>query len=306
MKKYSGTFLLLIATVIWGAAFVAQSVAADNIPAFTFNSLRCFLGATALAVFLGIHYAVHRAKKKKPPFLHPQVISQSVRTGVICGVILFFTLNFQQFGIGAYPAQVAASGRTGFIMATYVVMVAIYAWIRSKKFNPLTLLSTAGCTAGMYLLCFSEGFSGLYWGDGLIFLSAICYAIYILFIDRYGRRCDGIVLSLVQFVISGALSAVCMLLFEPPQWDGILAAWVPLAYTGILSGGLGYTLQILAQKRMSPTAASIVMSLESVFAALFGWIILSETLSLSELIGCALLFVSVLISQLSSDTIRKR
>lgn len=289
-----------MATIIWGVAFVAQSSAAEKVPTFTFNTVRSLLSVVALGAFLAMQYAIHKKKNKNRIFLHPQVIDRSVRTGVVCGIFLFLILTFQQSGIGIYPSDVAVSGRTGFIMASYVVMIALYTWIRSRTFDLLALLSTVGCVGGMYMLCFSGGFGGLYWGDGLIFLSAILYAVYIVYIDRCGNRCDGIVMSLVQFAVCAVLSAVCMLLAEKPQWSDVLHAWLPLVYTGILSGGLGYTLQIFAQKNMSPAAVSIVMSLEAVFSALAGWILLGEILSVRELFGCALVFLSVLLSQLPS------
>lgn len=289
-----------MATMIWGVAFVAQSSAAEKVPTFTFNTVRSLLSVVALGAFLALQYAIHKKKNKNQLFLHPQVIDRSVRTGAVCGVFLFLILTFQQSGIGIYPSDVAVSGRTGFIMASYVVMIALYTWIRSRTFNLLALLSTVGCVGGMYMLCFSGGFGGLYWGDGLIFLSAILYAVYIVYIDRCGNRCDGIVMSLVQFAVCAVLSAVCMLLAEKPQWSDVLHAWLPLVYTGVLSGGLGYTLQIFAQKNMSPAAVSIVMSLEAVFSALAGWILLGEILSVREVFGCALVFLSVLLSQLPS------
>lgn len=288
----------MIATVIWGVAFVAQSAAAENIPTFTFNAARCLLSVLALGLFFALQYVVHRVRKKDSLFRHPHVVKNSVRAGAVCGVILFFIMTTQQFGIGIYPPQVASSGRTGFIMASYVVMIALYTWLKGKKFRLTALLSTAGCTLGLYLLCFSGGFDRLYAGDAFIFLAAVLYAVYILYIDRRGNLCDGIIMSFVQFAVCGVLSAVGMLLFESPDWHDVLRAWLPLVYTGVLSGGIGYTLQIFAQKRMPPAAASIVMSLEAVFSALAGWLILNERLSTPELLGCTLVFLSVLLSQI--------
>jgi drug/metabolite transporter (DMT)-like permease len=217
--------------------------------------------------------------------------------GAICGIILFFAVNFQQFGIAAYPEEAAASGRAGFLTATYVIMVALCTWISGKKLHPNVLIATVVCIIGMSMLCLSDGFYGIYLGDILVLVSAAFFTAYILIIDHFSNL-DSINMSCIQFFVCGTLSLIAMFIFEKPNTDALLAAWLPILYTGIFSSGVGYTLQIVGQKYTQPATASIIMSLESVFAALAGWFILKECLNESELIGCALVFFAVILAQI--------
>lgn len=294
MKKLTGSVILLITTIIWGLAFTAQSAAADSIPPFTFNTARCLLAALSLLIFLGVQSGAERLWKKERK---KQPVRELLIGGLICGVMLFFGMNFQQAGISAYPPEAASTGRAGFITATYVIMIPIIQRISGKKIGLAAAGSVVCCVIGMYLLCMSGGFEGIYLGDLLVFGCAVAYTIYILAVDRYSHL-DGIVLSIMQFIVCGVISAVCMLIFEKPELSALSEAWLPVLYAGVLSSGIGYTLQIFGQKRTSPALASIIMSMESVFAALFGWMILGEMLSVREMIGCALVFVSVIAAQI--------
>ncbi len=294
MRKLKGPLLLLLTTILWGLAFTAQSTAADKIGSFTFNAVRCILAAVFLFVTLIIRSSAeklrHKEKKKNSP-------KKLLFGGFMCGITLFAGMNLQQFGIAAYPPEAASSGRAGFLTATYVVMIPIVQRLLGKKLSITVIIAVFGCIAGMYLLCMSGGFDSIYLGDVLELLCAVGFTAYILAVDKFAGI-DGIMISCLQFVICGAICFVCMMIFEKPDIAVLADAWLPIAYAGIVSSGIGYTLQILGQKETEPTVASIIMSLESVFAALFGWMILGEILSTRELIGCALVFASVIIAQI--------
>lgn len=293
MKKAKGTLFLLLAALIWGMAFVAQTSAADKIGAFTFNASRSIIAALFLLLVIGIRKKPGKVlikTKEKATSRHLAI------GGTLCGITLFITVNFQQFGIAAYPENAAVSGRAGFLTATYVVMVALCAWVSGKKPHPMTLIVAVGCIIGMYMLCLSNGFSGIYLGDILVLICALGFTAYILVVDHF-QKLDGFMLSCIQFFVCGVLSLIATLIFEKPSAQALLAAWLPIVYAGIFSSAIGYTLQIVGQKYADPAVASIVMSLESVFAALAGWIILNERLGFHELIGCGLVFLSVILAQ---------
>ncbi|MDD6995058.1 MAG: DMT family transporter [Candidatus Borkfalkiaceae bacterium] len=304
-KQTSGALLLLLGTMIWGVAFVAQTSAADVIGAFTFNAARSLIAAILLTAILLIKEKTKTNRIEKTTdagdtTARKKAMKKSLFAGAVCGVALFAAVNFQQFGIENYPNGVSASGRAGFLTATYVVIVAAYTAIRRRKMHPLTAVSCVGCVAGMYLLCVHGGVSKIYLGDVLELLGALSFAVQILIIDRFSD-CDGIAMSCAQFWTVTVLSAVCAAIFETVRVSDLAAAWLPIAYAGVMSSCLGYTFQILGQKHVKPTVASMIMSLESVFAALAGWIILKERLSPVELAGCALVFVSVILSQLTQN-----
>ncbi|MBO4901374.1 MAG: DMT family transporter [Lachnospiraceae bacterium] len=290
MKNLKGTLILLLTALIWGTAFVAQTSASGSISAFTFNATRSLLASVFLFLFVLLRAKI--AKEKKPLFT-----KQTLLAGVICGVPLFIATNLQQYGIELYPAGTAASGRAGFLTATYVIMIALYTLLKTRRFRPLILFATLLCMTGMYLLCLSGGFGGIYIGDVLILLCALAFAVYILLVDVYGTV-ESVKVSCIQFATAGILSFICMLLFESPTLGSLTAAWFPICYAGILSSGVAYTLQMVGQKYAEPVIATIVMSLEAVFAALSGWLILSEQLKGRDLLGCVLVFASVLLAQL--------
>ena len=300
-KKLKGTLMLLLAAMIWGTAFVAQTSAADSVEPFTFNAVRSLIGAAFLCVLIrwrgthgqGVEYKTPEEKK------------YGLRAGIACGVLLFAAVNFQQFGLSSYPENVAASGRGGFLTASYVVLVALCARLTGRRLHPLVLLSALGCVAGLYLLCLSGGISGLYLGDGLMLICALFFTAHVLTIDHFSRA-DSVKTSCIQFLTCGVLSSVCALLFEHTSVSAIVSAWLPILYTGILSSGVAYTLQIVGQKDVEPAVASIVMSLEAVFSALAGWTILNERLSPRELFGCALVFCAVLLAQAPALLLKKQ
>ena len=293
--KAKGPLLLLVTALLWGLAFVAQTTAANDVGPFTFNASRNFVGA----LFLSGVIAYRRKSGQDRPATDDGT-GYSRRTllvaGVLCGVALCVASYLQQAGITAYPPEAAASSRSGFVTATYMVMVAVMLMFMGKRPHPLVLVAVVVAMAGMYLLCVPNGLGSVYVGDWLVLASAFGYAVHILVIDRY-TRVDGVRLSRVQLLVAGVISLVCALVFERPEPAAVLAAIVPILYAGICSDGIAYTLQIVAQKTTEATVASIIMSLEAVFAALGGWLILSESLTAVELAGCALVFAAVLLSQ---------
>ena len=220
--------------------------------------------------------------------------------GAICGALLFLASYLQQFGISVYPEDAAASGRSGFLTATYVVMVSVYSIFAERKMHLPIVVATIGCMAGMYLLCLSNGIDRLYTGDIYVFLCAVVFAIHLLVIDKFSKS-SGIKMSFMQFAVCGLLSFICMLIFETPSWSVILDSKFEIMYAGIFSSGIAYTLQIIGQKGTNPTAASIILSLESVFALLAGWAIDKENLPAKQIFGCILVFLSVILAQLPDN-----
>ena len=224
--------------------------------------------------------------------------------GGLCGIFLFFATFCQQQGITLYPEDAAASGRSGFITATYVVMVAVYSLIREKKMQIPVLIAVVGCTVGMYFLCLSGGIDRVYVGDIFVMFCAVFFSVHLIVIDRFPGT-DAIKMSFLQFLVCGVLSFISAFIFEgsPAPISSDTIGYI--LYMGIMSSGIAYTLQIEGQKYASPTVCSIVMSLESVFAAISGWLILSERLSLKEGFGCLLVFASVILSQVPSFKLKK-
>ena len=309
--KAKGPILLLITAILWGFAFVAQTTASSDIGPFTFNASRNIIGAVFLT---GVIAMRKRLGHDEAPQLGSDGKASGytrkalVIAGVTCGVVLFAASYLQQAGITAYPAGAAASGRSGFVTATYMIMVALMGVVVGKKTQPIVFVAVAVSMLGMYLLCVPNGLGNIYVGDWLVLASALGYALHIIVIDRF-TRIDGVRLSRVQLMTSAAIALVCALAFEHPDPAAIAAALVPILYAGICSDGIAYTFQIIAQKTTDPTVASILMSLESVFAAIGGWLILSESLSAVELLGCALVFAAVMLAQVPQfveNSLRKR
>lgn len=209
-------------------------------------------------------------------------------------------MTLQQMGINNYPDEVAVSGRAGFLTATYVVMVSVAAVFMGKKLHKLIIISACICIAGMYLLCMSGGIDSIYPSDILLLLCAVGFTVHILVVDKYSYI-DGIKMSCIQFLTAGIMSAVGMIMIEHIgniRISDIKSAAIPILYAGIMSSGVAYTLQIIGQKYTKPSVTAIVLSLESVFAALAGWVLLSEHLSPREIAGCVLVFVAVIMAQI--------
>lgn len=292
-KKLRGNLLLLLTALIWGSAFVAQSAGMEYVQPFTYNGIRTILGGLALLPVVVL------TRRLRPAAQHPDAAAQkaidraSVKAGLICGVFLAIASSFQQYGV-----SMTTAGKAGFITALYIVIVPLLGVFIKKKIPSVVWGCVAIAVAGFYLLCVKEGFS-VSTGDLLVLCCAFFFSLHIMAIDHFtAGLVDGLLMSCVQFLTSGGITLVLMLLFDKPVWANIWAARWTILYAGVLSCGVGYTLQILGQKDTDPTVATLIMSLESVFAALFGWLLLHETMTRAEELGCVLVFAAVIISQL--------
>ncbi len=300
MKKSQlvGSGMLLLAAVIWGCAFVAQSVAMDNMGPFTFGALRFALGGLTLLPVIGV-VSLRRRRAGRPAV---GSVGSRLVGGTVCGVFLFLASAAQQIGL-IYTSV----GKSGFITALYVVFVPIAAWVVfRRKMSALLIFSVAAAVCGLYLLCINGGMI-LNIGDVYTLAAALLFTGQILAVDHYGQKMDAVQLSCLQFFTCALLNAVAAAIWEPPvTWAGIAAVWLPIAYTGILSCGVAYTFQILGQQRTPPAAASLLMSLESVFSVLGGAVILGQWLTLRELLGCCLMFMAVVVAQLPVGRTKKQ
>ena len=283
----------ILAAFIWGTAFVAQDLCADSIGTFAFNATRYFIAVLALLVVIAIS---DRAKKDKPALTAEEKKAASKQLwlgGLCCGVALAIASNFQQAGLVAGTD----AGKAGFITALYVVLVPVFGLFFKRKVSLPVWIAVVCSVVALYLLCIKGDFS-LAAGDLLILVCAVCFAVHILVIDHFTAYCDGVKLSCLQFLFAGIISAVCMFLFEDVDFAAIWSCILPLLYVGIFSCGVGYTLQILAQKDSNPTVVTILLSLESVFAVIAGAIILHQQMTAREYIGCVVMFVAVILAQI--------
>lgn len=281
MKK--GSFLLLLTALIWGLAFVAQSVAMDSIGPWTFNCVRSLIAGFTLLVMMPF---LPREKKasEKPDML--------IRGGIACGICLGAASMFQQVGI-----MTTTVGKAGFITALYVVFVPLLSFAAGRRPQKKIWFCVVLAVAGLYFLCMTDGLQ-LAYGDTMVMICAVLFALHILCIDRFTPYADGIRMSCIQFFTAGLLCMAGMFLFEKPHLSDLLSAAAPILYAGVLSSGAGYTLQILGQKDTDPSVASLLLSLESVFAVLGGWLLLHQSLTGREMFGCLLTFAAVLLAQL--------
>lgn len=276
----------MLTALIWGAAFVAQSAGMEQNGPFTFNTIRMILGGIVLIPCIALFDKMRHVR------LGWRSADKNLWVGgCLCGVALFTGATLQQFGI-----QYTSAGKAGFITALYVIFVPLCRLFAGKRPGKLLWGSVALAAVGMYLLCM-DGSLALSKGDVLVLLGAFGFTAHILIIDHFSQKVDGVRMSCIQFFVAGALSLVCMFLFETPSVPAILSAWAPILYAGLLSCGVAYTLQVVAQKDTDPTVASLILCLESVFAVLFGWLLLGETLSMKELLGCILMFVAIVLAQ---------
>lgn len=289
------SLILLLTATIWGVAFVSQSVGMDYVGPFTFNAIRSLIGAAVLVpvVFLMQKLSGETDEQK----IHRKEDRTWIGGGVCCGVILAAASSFQQFGI-----KYTTVGKAGFITAMYIIMVPVLGVFFGKKVGVRIAVSVAVAVAGLYLLCMTESFR-LETGDILVMVCAVIFSFHIMVIDHFSPLTDGVKMSCMQFLTCGILCGICMFLFESPKLSMILAAWKPILYAGVLSCGVGYTLQIIGQKGMNPTVASLIMSLESVISVLAGFVLLHEILSKRELFGCVLMFAAIILAQLPGKKI---
>ena len=292
--QLKNSLILFLTATIWGVAFVAQSVGMDYVEPFTFNMVRNFLGGLVLIPCIWILDKINPKEKK---ILNEQEKSQArkllLKGGVCCGVLLAFATSFQQTGI-----KYTTVGRAGFITACYIIIVPILGLAFFKKKCRSTIwLAVALALIGLYLLCITDGFA-IGKGDFYVFICSLLFSLHILVIDHFSPLVDGVKMSCIQFFVTSAICAVPAFLFESPQIHNILLAWAPILYAGVLSCGVAYTLQIIGQKNMNPTVASLILSMESCISVLAGWIILHQALTIRELAGCVLMFIAIILAQL--------
>ncbi len=292
MKKKNGCMLFL-AAFIWGTAFVAQSVGMDYLGPFGFNGIRSLIGGIALlpCIFL-------LGKLNKDDGNEKINTSQKdlIKGGLSCGVVLFAASSMQQIGL-----QYTTAGKAGFITAFYIVLVPVLGIFLKQKTGWKVWLAVVIALAGLYFLCITESFS-IGKGDIYVFIGALLFSLHILVIDYFAPKADGVKMSCIQFFVAGFLSLIPMAFLETTTADGIMNSWLPLLYAGVLSSGVGYTLQIIGQKNMNPTIASLILSLESCISVLAGWAILGESLSARETIGCFLMFGAIILAQLPDSS----
>ncbi|MGE4353332.1 MAG: DMT family transporter [Oscillospiraceae bacterium] len=290
-NKFYGNTMLFITALIWGSAFVAQSVGMDYVKPFTFTAVRSLIGGITLipVIFLMDLLRKREGGTKKAGSRRDLMIG-----GVSCGIVLFVASSFQQVGmsLGTPP------GKAGFITALYILVVPIIGLILKKPVRPILWLCVAASILGLYLLCTDGGLGSITTGDFLVFICAFCFAAHIQIIDYFSPKVDGVRMSCIQFFICGIISFFVMLFTENPSMEALLAAKTSILYAGVMSSGVAYTMQILGQKHTSPTVASLIMSLESVFAVLAGIVILHQIPSLRDILGCIIMFTAIIVAQL--------
>ena len=281
--------ILMLTAFIWGTAFVAQSVGMDYLGPFTFNGVRSLIGSAAL---LPCIWLLQILNKKEGTVKEEGSRKDLIIGGIACGLLLFAASSLQQIGI-----QYTSAGKAGFITAFYIVIVPVLGIFLHKKIGWKVWIAVLLALAGLYFLCITEKFT-IGKGDIFIFLCALVFSLHIMVIDHFSPMVDGVKMSCIQFLVCGIVSIPFMVLTETPRLDAMLAGWFPLVYAGVFSCGVAYTLQIVGQKNVNPAIASLILSLESCFSVLAGWMILGERLSVRESAGCILMFAAIILAQL--------
>lgn len=283
--------LPVLAALIWGTAFVAQSVGAGLVPPFAFNAARSAVAFVFLLLVCLVLRAVRRGRGL--PVSATASRAQLALGGLCCGAALTVATNLQQKGL-----ETTASGKAGFLTALYIILVPLLGLLLKKKAPKTVWAGVVLAVAGLYCLCVTDSFTSVTAGDLYVLLGSLCFAVHILLIDHFTQRVDGVELSCAQFLVAAVLSAAGMLLTEQPTLSGLTASVWPILYVGVLSSGVAYTLQIVAQKGSDPTVVSLLLSLESVFAVLAGAVVLHDRMSGREYFGCVLMLAAVVLAQL--------
>lgn len=293
--KLKGNLILLLTAIIWGTSFIAQSVGMESISPNAFIGIRCILGATVLLPVIAVIDGIKKKKGERVLAMDKNLIVG----GVICGVVLYCASYLQTAGL-IYTSP----GKSGFITALYMVFIPIVGLFTGKKLSPVVPIAVAIAVLGMYLLCIDSSFTVNY-GDVLTLICAVFFTAHIMVIDKFSPRVDGVKLSCIQFYVCGVLGLIGMF-FDTPKLElsSLMACWKPICYSGLLSCGVAYTLQIVGQKYTDPTSASIIMSLESVVATLstvvlvaLGWDLTGGALTAREILGCVFMFVAIILVQ---------
>ena len=287
-KQLTGTLFLCVAVLIWGSTFVAQSVGMDKVGPFTFQAVRCGLAVLFLIPVIAL-FEIRDIKNYFRKWLDKKLWL----AGILCGLALFIAASLQQVSLVDTDA-----GKAGFLTALYIVLVPVIGFFLGRKLTLPTVISIFLAVIGLYLLS-CVGVTTIRTGDLLLLGCALAFAVQITLIDRLGHDVDGLRLNCIQCLVVAILSSFFMFGTEAPSLPVILSCWLPIGYAGVLSMGVAYSLQVLGQQRLEPTAASLIMSLESVVAAITGWLILHETMTFWELLGCCMVFAAVILSQIS-------
>lgn len=289
-KQLQSSLLLLLTAMIWGTAFVAQSVAMDYVEPFTFNAIRFLLGGVVLLPLIAL-----RSRRECGAETGDKKLLW--KGGILCGIVLCIASAFQQLGI-----QGTTVGKTGFITALYIVLVPVFGVFLHKKAGIRLWLSVLVAIFGLYLLCMNAEHFSINHYDVILLLCAASFAVQILCVDHFSPKVDPVKLSCIQFLVCSLLSFLMMVLTEHPSMAAVMTAWQPILYAGILSCGVAYTLQVVAQTSLNPVIASLIMSLESVISAIAGWLVLGQHLSGREIAGCVVMFAAIILAQLPSKT----
>ena len=304
-KKLRANLMLLVAALIWGSTFVAQTTASDTVEPFTFLFSRSFIGFLFLIPVIAIfNFQGNKRLLEGEQKLTLKPSKLTITAGVLCGVALTIASYCQQKGITLMTDN--ASGKAGFITALYIVFTPIFGVILKRRIPKIIAVCVPIATLGFYLLCIKSDFS-IELGDLLTLVSAFFFTFHILIIDYFMEKgANPIKTSCIQFLVVGIIPLILAFIFETPDLSIIWNSKLEIMYAGFLSSGIAYTLQIMAQKDADPTSATLIMSLESVFAVLSGWIVLGESLSVKELLGCLLVFIAVILAQVQFPTKDKK
>lgn len=308
MKNIKNVLLLLLTALIWGIAFVAQTTGGDAVGPYSFNCVRSFIGAGVLIPVIRFLDAKGYSASKPQT---KEEVKYLWKAGLSCGVFLFLGMTFQQLGI----FMGTPAGKAGFLTACYIVLVPVLGIFLKKKCGLNIWIAVAITVVGLYMLCMNETLN-FKASDIFVLVCALAYAFQIMSVDKYVNNVDPIRLSRIQFLVAGTLSIVPTIIYDIKVLSGSFSAWImsfttwdawiPILYAGVMSCGVAYTLQIVGQRGFNPTIASLLMSLESVFSVLAGWVILGQKLGPKELAGCALIFVAVVLAQISFDNFKKK
>ena len=291
MKNLKGNLILLLTAIIWGTSFISQKLGMNYIKPFTFGASRFLLGAVTLIPVILIFNRLNGERENSYDK------KDLIKGGVLCGSAIFLGASFQQWGI-----VFTTAGKAGFITALYVVIVPLLGLFMRKRVDLLTWIGVVLAVLGLYFLTMHGGFS-MEKGDAIVLMGTIFWASQIVIVDAYSAKTDGLKLSFVQFVTAGILSAIAAIMFENPNMATIIDGIGPILYTAVMVVGVAYTLQIIGQKNTNPTAAAIILSMESVFAVISGAIFLNEMMSSRELVGCVLMFIAVITAQIKIEDI---
>lgn len=292
-KKVKSTILLFLTAIIWGFAFVAQRVGAEYVGAFTFNGIRFLLGTISLIPVILIF---EKEKFNKEKF------KRTLVTGLLAGIVLFIASTLQQFGVEI----TGSAGKAGFLTGLYIVLVPLIRFVMGKKTSVLTFFGAIFAVVGLFFLCMTGDEISFGIGDIVLIIGAFFWAGHILVVDKFVNAVSPLKFSMTQFFVCGFLSMIFALFTEKIEFTAIQSAGIPILYGGLMSVGVAYTCQILGQKDSDPTFASIVFSTESVFSAIGGAIILHEIMSGRGYLGCVLIFIGIVLSQLDIPTIKQK